>query len=47
MRKRLRCYLGFHKWDERVSEGQSYLTCRYCGKYSDKAASVVRYGRRQ
>jgi hypothetical protein len=42
--KKLRCYLGFHSWVERVNDGERYMTCRHCGTYTDKASSIVRYG---
>lgn len=30
--KRLRCYLRSHRWVQKVSGGQTYYACRYCGK---------------
>jgi len=44
MAKRLRCYVGLHRWAQHVTEGESYLKCRDCGKYSDRASSIMRYG---
>ena len=47
MAKKLRCHLGLHAWVERVNEGATYLVCRHCGAYSDRAASIIRYGGRK
>jgi hypothetical protein len=44
MAKRVWCYLGVHDWVQHVTEGEVYFKCRHCGKYSDKASAVVRYG---
>ena len=37
MAKRLRCYLGFHRWQRLKGEGDSgwYEECRDCGKFGD------------
>ena len=36
MAKRLRCYLGFHRWQRLQAEGGGlYKKCRDCGKFSD------------
>jgi hypothetical protein len=43
--KRLRCYLGFHRWvDHRSDDGQPYRKCRYCGKFLDIAPPLTRIG---
>jgi hypothetical protein len=33
--KKLRCYLGLHRFVLRKREGRSYKECRDCGKYVD------------
>lgn len=33
MAKRVRCYLGFHKWVTAGGDGERYLACKYCKKY--------------
>jgi len=36
MAKRLRCYLGLHRWQTLQAEGGgTYKKCRHCGKFSD------------
>jgi hypothetical protein len=36
MAKRLRCYLGRHRWQTlRAVGGGAYKKCRNCGKYND------------
>jgi hypothetical protein len=36
MAKKLRCYLGFHRWQQLQAEGGgSYKKCRDCGRFSD------------
>ena len=37
MKKRLRCYLGLHRWQRLKGEGDAgwYLKCRDCGKYGE------------
>lgn len=36
MAKKLRCYLGFHRWQQLQAEGGgSYKKCRDCDKFSD------------
>jgi hypothetical protein len=37
MAKRLRCYLGFHRWQRVKGEGDAgwYQLCRDCGKFGD------------
>jgi hypothetical protein len=36
MAKKLRCYLGFHKWADFVNDdGEPYRKCRHCGKFLD------------
>lgn len=38
MAKKLRCYLGLHRWaDFRNDEGHPYRKCRDCGKFLDIA----------
>ena len=37
--KKLRCALGFHHWVTYVTEGESYLKCRDCGKYGGSPGS--------
>jgi hypothetical protein len=37
--KKLRCVLGFHRWVSYVTEGESYLKCRDCGKYGGSPGS--------
>jgi hypothetical protein len=33
-----------HKWVSRVNdEGGRYFACRYCGKYKESAAAIMRY----
>ena len=39
-RKRLRCRLGLHGWAKQVREGESWMECRYCGKYADHARAI-------
>jgi hypothetical protein len=35
-RKRLRCWLGFHRWQRHVTdEGKAFKRCKYCAKYRD------------
>jgi uncharacterized OB-fold protein len=35
MAKRLRCYLGYHRWQRvRAEDGSFYRKCRDCGKDS-------------
>jgi hypothetical protein len=42
--KRLRCYIGLHKWVRRVNdEGGQYYACRYCGKYHETGKAIIRY----
>jgi hypothetical protein len=46
--RKFRCTLGFHKWVTHVNpDGESYFKCRDCGKYHDRAASVMRFGGRR
>jgi len=34
--KRLRCYLGLHRWQKlRDDQGGQYKECRDCGKFVD------------
>ena len=41
MAKSLACYVGWHKWQNRVNdEGQRYVTCARCGK-EDEAGWVA------
>jgi hypothetical protein len=35
MAKKLRCYLRWHRWVEKVQEGRIYYACRDCGKDRD------------
>jgi hypothetical protein len=38
MAKRLRCYLGLHRWETRRVKGKGggmYKECRDCGKFSE------------
>lgn len=36
MAKKLRCYLGLHRYERRRTEdGKWYQECRYCGKFRD------------
>jgi hypothetical protein len=36
MAKKLRCYLGRHRWQKkRDDEGSFYLECRDCRKFKD------------
>jgi len=36
MKKRLRCYLGLHRWQRLKSDGGGwYMKCRDCGKYDE------------
>jgi hypothetical protein len=35
MAKRLRCYLGRHRWVQKAQDGQFYFECRDCGKNRD------------
>jgi hypothetical protein len=45
MAKKLRCYLGFHRWVDHVSDdGQPYRKCRHCGKFLDFAPPLGRIG---
>ncbi len=38
MGKKLRCYLGMHRWVKKSMPGQdAYLECQNCGKERDKA----------
>lgn len=32
MAKRLRCYVGLHRWVETVREKERFHLCRHCGK---------------
>jgi hypothetical protein len=41
--KKLRCYLGFHRWVTSVTEGERYLTCRDCRKYGGEPPTVWKY----
>jgi hypothetical protein len=41
MAKKLRCYLGRHRWQKKVIEGQGYFECRDCGKHRDMSSPVV------
>jgi hypothetical protein len=43
MRKKLRCYLGFHRWVTAVSGGQRYLTCRDCGAFGGEPPAPWKY----
>jgi uncharacterized C2H2 Zn-finger protein len=36
------CRVGLHNLVEHVREGETYFTCRNCGKYFDKARAVLR-----
>ena len=38
--KRLRCWVGLHGWVKHVRAGESWLECRYCGKYVDQARAI-------
>jgi hypothetical protein len=42
--KRLRCYLGLHRWTTHVKAGERWFECSDCGKYADPAAAIM--GRR-
>jgi hypothetical protein len=42
--KKLRCYLGLHRWTKHVKAGESWFECRDCGKYADHASAI--FGRR-
>lgn len=36
MVKRLRCYLGLHRYEpRRTDDGKWYKECRFCGKFLD------------
>ena len=39
MTKRLRCYLGFHRWQQLRKDARAgggwYKECRDCGKFGD------------
>jgi hypothetical protein len=35
MAKKLRCYLGRHRWQKKVVEGEIYYECRDCGNVRD------------
>jgi hypothetical protein len=36
MGKKLRCYVGFHRWQTlRAEGGGAYKKCQDCGKFSD------------
>jgi hypothetical protein len=35
MAKKLRCYVGWHRWVQRVQAEQAYYECRDCGKNRD------------
>jgi len=39
MAKKLRCYLGQHRWVKKVQAEQSYYECRDCGKNRDPQSS--------
>jgi hypothetical protein len=43
MVKRLRCYLGFHRWQRLKSESAEgwYKQCRDCGKYEGRFGHTV------
>jgi hypothetical protein len=42
MAKKLRCYLGLHRYVQRkTDDGQSYKECRDCGKFVDVPKAVV------
>jgi hypothetical protein len=35
MAKKLRCYLGMHRWVRKVQADQPYYECKDCGKDRD------------
>ena len=42
MAKKLRCYLGFHRWKRtRNDAGQWSARCVYCDKFSDRSERNV------
>jgi hypothetical protein len=41
--KKLRCYLGFHRWVTAVTGGERYLRCRDCGKYGGEPPAPWKY----
>jgi hypothetical protein len=39
--KKLRCYLGWHRWVKKVGpSGQVYAQCRDCGKEDESAHNM-------
>lgn len=46
MARKLRCLMGLHSWAERVQGEERYFECRYCGRYREPAAAILRYPRR-
>ena len=42
MMKKLRCYLGLHRYERRrTQEGDAYKECRDCQKFLDQTATSV------
>jgi hypothetical protein len=42
MRKKLRCYLGLHRYERRLTDdGQRYKECRDCGKFLDMPGPFI------
>jgi hypothetical protein len=39
--KKIRCLLGIHNYKTVVTEGESYLKCRHCGKYGGTPARLT------
>jgi hypothetical protein len=48
MPKKLRCYLGLHRYQRRqTEEGEAYKECRDCAKLRDQSALTITVGRRR
>jgi hypothetical protein len=47
MAKKLRCYLGLHRYqNRRTDQGERYKQCRDCEKFQDQSATAITVSRR-
>jgi hypothetical protein len=44
MAKKLRCYLGKHRWVQKVAANKTYYECQDCGKDRDPNTTVTPVG---